>query len=104
MCANGRPPESPHHELSPLPRPLTATCVRCQTFAPMAHGASTTPRILLAALVLASGCAKPMRPQASVIQQIEHLAVRFTEEGEFMVIDERAHQDGPLGFGLLGLV
>ena len=74
----------------------------------MTRGASIASRTLLAAVVFSLGCGpvhKELRPQSTAVQKLERLAVRFAEDGEFTVIDERAQQNTALAaFGLVGLV
>jgi hypothetical protein len=74
----------------------------------MTRGRSTGSWILLAAAVLSAGCAKPLRPQIAAIQQVERLAVRFADDGDFTVVDERANALHPIAAGaafpLLALV
>jgi hypothetical protein len=74
----------------------------------MTRGASKASWILLAAAVLSAGCAKPLRPQSTAIEQLERLAVRFADDREFTVVDERANAIRPIAAGaafpLLALV
>jgi hypothetical protein len=74
----------------------------------MTRCASNASWILLVAAVLSAGCAKPLRPQSTAIEQVERLAVRFADDGEFTVVDERANAIHPIAAGaafpLLALV